>query len=294
MDEVRNLQAISGIGHAKAESDAALLREMLTEARGSARGPRDGRASGQRQGLPSAAGHRRGRGRQLGQGVEDSRRAEDRWAGEFRPRAAEGVALGKGHAQASAGNVDGPGARGAGAGPDAGGEAAATTPVPHDRVSPTPRSWTRIAMCPAGRRRRGTTARRWCPAAARGRRRAPCAGRGARASIGVGQGDDGVRVAEVDATVPAAGTRCRRAGRDQRHRRVRARPAAAASPATNHGRGRRRTRRPRGDRLDARAGGDGRRTSGRSTAPAAQVARRRRGCRCRTSRPGSRRRCGSP
>ena len=29
MDEVRNLQAISGIGHAKAESDAALLREML-------------------------------------------------------------------------------------------------------------------------------------------------------------------------------------------------------------------------------------------------------------------------
>ena len=29
MDEVRNLQAISGIGRAKAESDAALLREML-------------------------------------------------------------------------------------------------------------------------------------------------------------------------------------------------------------------------------------------------------------------------
>jgi SAM-dependent methyltransferase len=29
MDEVRNLQAIRGIGHAKAESDAALLREML-------------------------------------------------------------------------------------------------------------------------------------------------------------------------------------------------------------------------------------------------------------------------
>jgi hypothetical protein len=29
MDEVRNLHAISGIGHAKAESDAALLREML-------------------------------------------------------------------------------------------------------------------------------------------------------------------------------------------------------------------------------------------------------------------------
>ena len=72
--------------------------------------------------------------------------------------------------------------------------AAAQAPVPHERVSPTPRSWTRIATWPG---RSAGRARRWCRGEVRvgpGRAREV---EGVEVDL-LGEGDDGVGVAEVD------------------------------------------------------------------------------------------------
>ena len=169
--------------------------------------------------------------------------------------------------------------------------AAAATPVPQLRVSPTPRSNTRMRIEPTPSVHERVARHDELDVRAVRRHRVAAAGATCRSSavelVASRQRDDDVRIADVDARALAA-ARARPRARTSTSRLVDAPAAEVDLEAAGRAAGQRLAR-----RRGCRSG---------SVAPSSSVGEpgvergsaRTPGCRCRTSRPSSRRRCGSP
>ena len=169
-------------------------------------------------------------------------------------------------------------------GPEARRDGRRAAPVPQERVSPTPRSWTRIATWPGPI---GRTSSTFVPCGGSGRRRAARAR--SRTSRSTSSGS-----ATTVCGLPRSTDRAEKGSPSPTWTRA-SKPSrsAVAASASRHGpRSTDHSSPSRRTALRPGPGGDDELVASRG--PRGAGTRRRRACRCRTSRPPSRRRCGSP